>query len=135
MSAVIPRPAFLRAIEREGQSNLLRTVAPDRFDWAGRKRFFRKLYFFVGLGLFKNIRVTTIFIPLEVRRGGFAAQITVDALIIDVESAFSVLRIAVFLVGHEVVEVRCGREGTLGGLPSGAMFSSAGVPQPGSPCQ
>ena len=81
---------------------LLVSVTPDRFDGTSSESFFRQLPFFVRLRLFKDIRVPTIFIPLEIRRRGFTAQIAVDALIIDVESAFSVLRITVFLVGHGI---------------------------------
>jgi hypothetical protein len=44
--------------------------------------------------------VTPIVVPLEICRSGFTAQITIDALIIDIEFALYVLGIFVRGVGH-----------------------------------
>jgi hypothetical protein len=44
--------------------------------------------------------VSAVVIPLKIRRGSFAAQIAIDALIIHIELAYDVLRVLVFYVSH-----------------------------------
>jgi hypothetical protein len=75
-------------------------VVSDRFDRAAFHRFFAKAFFFGRLRLLVNVRVAAVIIPFEIRGRGFAAQIAVDALIIDVKFARYVLGVFVRGVGH-----------------------------------
>ncbi len=57
--------------------------------------------FFVGrFRLLVDEGMTSVVISFEVGRGGFAAKIAVNALVIDVELPVDVLRIFVRYVGH-----------------------------------
>jgi len=76
------------------------SVIANRFHRAAFHRFFAEYFFFWRLRLLVNEGVAAVVIPLEVCRGGFAAQITIDALIIDIEFARYVLGIFVRGVGH-----------------------------------
>jgi hypothetical protein len=76
------------------------SVIANGFNRAAFHRFFAEPFFFGCLRLLVNVGVAAVVIPLEVCRGGFAAQITVDALIIDIEFARYVLGIFVRGVGH-----------------------------------
>ena len=64
-------------------------------------RFLAKRFFLGRLGLLVNVGVSAVVVPLEIGGGGFAAQIAVDALFIDVEFAGCVLGIFVGDVGHD----------------------------------
>jgi hypothetical protein len=75
-------------------------VVADRFDWAAFHRFLAEAFFVWRLRLFVNVGVAAIIIPFEIRGRGFAAQIAVDTLIIDVEFARYVLGVFVRGVGH-----------------------------------
>ena len=76
-------------------------VVTDRFDRATFHRFLAKRFFLGRLGLLVNVGVSAVVVPLEIGGGGFAAQIAVDALFIDVEFAGCVLGIFVGDVGHD----------------------------------
>src|ERR1051326_4143723 len=80
--------------------SILAAVVPDRFDRTTFHRLFAKTFFFGRLGLFVDERVTAVVVALEIRGRSFAAQIAVDALLIDVEFAGRVLRIFVGDVSH-----------------------------------
>ena len=75
-------------------------VVPDRFDRAAFHRLFAKSFFFRRLRLFIDIRVAAVVVPLEIGRRGFAAQIAIDALIIDIEFACYVFGVFVRDIGH-----------------------------------
>ena len=66
----------------------LRAVVPDRFDWTAFHRLFAKSFFFRRLRLFIDVRMAAVVVPLEIGRRGFAAQIAVDALIIEIDFAW-----------------------------------------------
>ena len=51
-------------------------------------------------GLLIDERITSVIVAFEIVRSGFAAQVAVDALVIDVEFAGNVFRIFVCDVGH-----------------------------------
>ena len=70
------------------------------FDRAALHRFFAEPFLVWRLRLLVNVGVAAVVIPLEVCRGCFAAQITIDALIIDIEFARYILGIFVCGVGH-----------------------------------
>jgi hypothetical protein len=76
------------------------SVITNGFNRAAFHRFSAEPFLVLRLRLFVNVGVATVVIPLEVCRGGFAAQITIDALIIDIEFARYVLGIFVRGVGH-----------------------------------
>src|SRR5437868_4863555 len=56
--------------------------------------------FFLNFRLLVNVRMPAVVIPLEVRGGRFPAEITIDALIVDVKLPLNVLSIFVSDVGH-----------------------------------
>jgi hypothetical protein len=94
-SAVEDRPCKLGAIP----------VVADCFDWAAFHRFFAETFFVGRLRLLVNVGVAAVIIPLEIRGSGLAAQIAVDALIVDVEFAWYVLGVFVRCVGHVSLKV------------------------------
>jgi len=75
-------------------------VVADRFDGAAFHRFLAETFFVGRLRLLVNVGVAAIIIPFEIRGGRLAAQVAVDALIIDVEFARYVLGVFVRGVGH-----------------------------------
>jgi hypothetical protein len=75
-------------------------VVADRFDRAAFHRFFAETFFVGRLRLLVHVRVAAIIIPFEIRGSGLAAQIAVDALIIDVKFARYILGVFVRCVGH-----------------------------------
>jgi len=79
----------------------LRAVVADRFDWATFHRFFAEALFLRRLWLFIDVGMAAVVVSLEIGGRGFAAQIAVDALIIDVEFARYVLGVFVRGVGHD----------------------------------
>jgi hypothetical protein len=52
--------------------------------------------------LFIDVRMAAVVVPLEIGRRGFAAQIAVDALIIDIEFARYVFGVFVRGIGHGI---------------------------------
>ena len=75
-------------------------VVADRFDRAAFHCLFAKSFFFRRFRLFIDIRVAAVVVPLEIGRRGFAAQIAIDALIIDIEFACYVFGVFVRDIGH-----------------------------------
>ena len=84
----------------KGERTALRTVVADGFDRAAFFGFLAARFLLGIFGLLVNKRVTAVVTAFEIVRGGFAAQITVDALLIDVKLALDVLRPLVCFVGH-----------------------------------
>ena len=70
-------------------------VAADRFDRAAFHRFFAETFFVRRLRLLVHVGVPAVIVSFEIGGGRFAAQIAVDALIIDVEFARYVLGVFV----------------------------------------
>jgi hypothetical protein len=75
-------------------------VATDGFHGAAGQGFFAEGALVVGLRLLIEEGMTAVVITLEVSRCGLAAEIAVDALIIDVVGTGSVMRVLVGGVGH-----------------------------------
>lgn len=50
--------------------------------------------------MLEDVGVTTVLVPPEIVRSGLAAQVAVDALVIDVEFARDVLRIFICYISH-----------------------------------
>jgi hypothetical protein len=70
-------------------------VTANRFDWTAFHRFFAETFFVGRLRLLVHVGMTAVIVPFEIGGRGFAAQIAVDALIIDVEFARYVLGVFV----------------------------------------
>jgi hypothetical protein len=75
-------------------------VVPDRFDRTAFHCLFAKSFFFRRLRLFINIGMAAVVVPFEIGWRGFAAQIAIDALIIDIEFARYVFGVFVSGIGH-----------------------------------
>jgi DNA polymerase II small subunit/DNA polymerase delta subunit B len=86
--------------------NLILAVVPDRLDRAAFQRFHALRHFLFGRRLFVHERISAFIMALEKGRGCFAAQVTVDALLIDVEFSRDVLGPFVRFVRHRASEQR-----------------------------
>jgi hypothetical protein len=75
-------------------------VVANRFDRATFQRFFAERFLLRGLWLLVNVGMTPIVVAFKTGGCGFAAQIAVDALIIDVECPGYVFGVFVCDVGH-----------------------------------
>jgi hypothetical protein len=78
----------------------LRAVIADGFDRTSFHRFFAERFLFRTLRLFVNVGMAAVVIAFEIGGRGFAAQIAVNALIIDIEFARYVIGVFVCSVGH-----------------------------------
>ena len=82
------------------KSNLLRPVVANRFHGTALLGFLAQRLLFGRLGLFLHVGIAAIIVARKVCRRCFPAQITIDALVVDVELASGVFRIFVCNVGH-----------------------------------
>jgi len=82
---------------------VLFAVAADRFDRATFHRLSAKSDFFVSHGLLLHKGVATLVIAGKKSRGGFAAKIAVDALLVREEFSRNVRFPFVCFVGHGAV--------------------------------
>jgi hypothetical protein len=73
------------------QSNSLLAVVADRFDRTTFHSFLAGLFFVSASRLLLYEGISPVSVAVEILRGGFAAQIAIDALIIDVEFARDVV--------------------------------------------
>src|SRR5207253_2071378 len=78
------------------------SVIPNRFHWTSFFGLFATSFLFGILGLLIDKRIAAIIVPFEIVGGCFAAQITVDALVIDVILARDVFGIPVCNVSHKI---------------------------------
>ena len=82
------------------QKSGLLAVVPNRFDGAAFHGFLA-LRFFVGRGrLFEDERISAIIITREIARSRLAAQVTINALIVNVESSRNTFRIFICDISH-----------------------------------
>jgi hypothetical protein len=91
---------FQRFNDSTIQRPLLRSVISDGFDWTSFHRFLAQRLFIRTFRLFINVGVAAVVVAFEIGRRGFAAQIAVDALIVDVKFSCYVLGVFVRSVGH-----------------------------------
>jgi hypothetical protein len=82
---------------------VLAAVVANRFDRATFLGFLATGFFFRRFWLLVNEGVAAVLIALEIIRGGLAAQIAIDALIIYVVFARHVFRIFICDVCHKIV--------------------------------
>jgi hypothetical protein len=89
--------------EKNRPDAALGAVIADRLDRTAFHCLFALRLFLGRAGLLVNVRVTTVIAPRKIGRGRFAAEVTIDALIIDEKTAGNVFRVFVFEFGHDVV--------------------------------
>jgi hypothetical protein len=77
-------------------------VIADRFDGATFHGFFTLGFFLGALRLFVNEGEAAIIIALEIVGGGLAAEIAVDALVVDVKFACDVVGVSICDVSHKL---------------------------------
>ena len=87
------------ALRRKPQA-ISAAVVADRFDRTAFHGLNAFGSLFRSVGLFEHIRVSAVFRARKVGRGCFPAEVTIDALIIDVKRTGSVLRVFVFDFSH-----------------------------------
>jgi hypothetical protein len=90
------------AVTDRRDRNSLGPVVSDRFDGAAFLGFVAKRFFLRRFGLLVDVGVPAVVVPLEVGRRGLAAEITIDALIVDVEFPLYVLGIFIRDIGHRL---------------------------------
>src|SRR5207302_5991747 len=78
----------------------LGAVVADGLDWTAFHRLFTESLFLRRGRLFIDIGMATVIVAAEIRRRGFPAEITVDALVIDVELSLNVFGIFICDVRH-----------------------------------
>ena len=78
----------------------LAAVAADGLDRATFLRFLAKRFFLGTLRLLIDKGMAAVVVALEIRGRGFAAQIAIDALVIDVKFTVYVFRIFVCGISH-----------------------------------
>ena len=76
-------------------------VVPNRFDRASVHGFHAKRFLFGGGGLLEHIGVAAIIAAREVGRCRLAAQVAVDALLIDVKLTSYVFRVFICNFSHK----------------------------------
>jgi len=82
--------------------DLLVAVVADGFDRAAFEGFHALSRFLFVLRLLENVGISLVVGSLEVVRCGFAAQVAVDALTVDVELAAGVFCVFIFAICHGV---------------------------------
>ena len=82
---------------------VLPSVVPDGFDRAAFHRLDALGLLFGGVGLLVNVGIPAIVAAGEIGRGGLAAEVAVDALVINVEFTGDVFGVFVFEFGHNVI--------------------------------
>ena len=87
-----------RVLERTG----LFAVAADGFHRATFHGFLALRLFLRGRGLLENVGVPPVIVAREIVRRGLAAEITIDALVVDVILAGRVLRVFIRNVSHKI---------------------------------
>jgi hypothetical protein len=77
-------------------------IVANGFNWAAFLGFFATGFFFRSGRLLVDKGIAAIVIAFEIVRGGFAAQIAVNALIVHVVFAGNIFRIFVRNVSHKI---------------------------------
>ena len=94
-------PQILAAGRAERADGLSPVIA-NGLDRAAFLGFLAASFFLRRLRLLENIRIAAVFVAFEILRRGFAAQVAVNTLVIDVILARNILRILVSSVSHNV---------------------------------
>src|SRR5215471_6216936 len=88
-----------RSSARPG-SILSRAVVADGFDRTTFHCLFAEGFLFWTFGLFVNVGMAAVVVPFEIGRRGLAAEVAVDALLIDIKGSRRILRVFVCRVRH-----------------------------------
>src|SRR5258708_39262945 len=83
-------------------SNTLAAVVADGFDGAAFLGFFAAGFFVRILRLLVNERITAVVVAFEIVGRGFAAQITVDALVVHVVLSAGIFGIFICYISHKI---------------------------------
>ena len=75
-------------------------IVADRLDRAAVHRLLAQRLLLGSFGLLEDEAVSAVVVALEVRGGGFAAQVAIDALVIDIEFARDIVAVFVCCVCH-----------------------------------
>ena len=95
--------AMSNAVLQLEESNELFSVAADGFNRATFHGFLA-LGFFIRSGrLFENVGITAVVVTREIARCRLAAQVAIDALVIDVVFSSDVFRVFVCDVSHKIL--------------------------------
>jgi hypothetical protein len=78
----------------------LGAVAANCLDRATFHRLFAQRFFLGRFGLFINVGMAAVIITTEVRRSGFTAEVTVNALVIDIELSVDIFGVFICGVSH-----------------------------------
>jgi hypothetical protein len=81
------------------------SVIADGFDGTAFHRFLAELLFIRARRLLEDVGIAPVIIAAKVARSGFAAQVAVDALVIDIVLAGEIFGIAVCDVSHNLLEL------------------------------
>jgi hypothetical protein len=84
------------------QLTLLVAVVANGLHWAAFQRLHAQIDIFLRARLFVDERIATLVMPGKKSRGGFTAQVAIDALLIDVKLAWDIRLPFVCFVGHSV---------------------------------
>jgi hypothetical protein len=80
----------------------LGAVITDSLDRAALFGFLASSFLIGACGLLKHVAIAAVLVALEVIRRGLAAQITVNALVVDIILSRHVLRIFVCYISHKI---------------------------------
>src|SRR6478672_5378633 len=75
-------------------------IAANGLDWTSLHSLFAQRFFVRILRLFINIGVTTVVVARKICRRRLPTKVAIDALVINVESTSSILRILICNVSH-----------------------------------
>jgi len=75
-------------------------IVADRFDRAAVHRLLAQRLLLGSFGLFEDEAMTSVIVALEVRGGGFTAQVAIDALVIDIKFSRDIVAVFVCCVCH-----------------------------------
>jgi len=95
------RSVLFNRVPTHGLANQLYSVTPNGFNRASFHRFFAERLVLGILRLLKDVRMTSIIIPREIRGRSFTAEITIDTLIIYVKFPCHILWIFIRNVSHK----------------------------------
>jgi hypothetical protein len=104
-------------LHRRGRIAISGAVVADGFDRATFHGFLAQLFLFGRTRLLIDVGIAAVIISAEIAGGGFAAEIAVDALVIDIIFAGNIFGIAVCDISHNFF-----RSINIYGTATGAMF-------------
>jgi hypothetical protein len=92
--------AMISRLISKGFLGLLFSVISNRFHRASFLRLVAKGFFFRVFGLFLHVGIPAIIVSRKIRRSRFTAEVTINALVINVKFSWDVIPISVCNVSH-----------------------------------